>query len=297
MEGLFFMSVKQKIKEVLPADAVKIISAIYQKINLRNWYAVYFGRVRIGFLVVSVGQACNFKCRDCANFAPASPDRFKRYDIKDIKKDLEVLFENIRYIKQLQIQGGEPFLYSDLAELVDFLHENREKVHEVVIATNGSLIPSDSLLKCLKRNDVCVRISDYGIVGESCSRLMEKLRQNDIRSYLYSFVSKKSLWYDCGSKNIPRGGMKEARKRFCLCDFRGCLTLERGELSYCSRATNSYVIQGFLRKTTDYFNLRETKRNFRTKLAKYLVFRHPMQACRYCNGTNHNHMIPPAIQM
>lgn len=31
------------------------------KINLANWYSVYFGRVSIGFLVVSVGQACNFK--------------------------------------------------------------------------------------------------------------------------------------------------------------------------------------------------------------------------------------------
>lgn len=155
------MSVKQKVKEILPDKTVKVLSAAYQKINPENWYAVYSGKVSLGFLVVSVGQACNFKCRDCANFAPASPDCFKRYDVKDIKKDLEVLFKNIRYIKQLQIQGGEPFLYSDLAELVDFLHENRAKVHEVVIATNGSLIPNDSLLKCLKRNDVCVRISDY----------------------------------------------------------------------------------------------------------------------------------------
>ncbi|MCM1047014.1 MAG: hypothetical protein NC433_01145 [Clostridiales bacterium] len=73
--------------------------------------------------------------------------------------------------------------------------------------------------------------------------------------------------------------------------------MERGELAYCSRATNSYVIQGFPRKQTDYFSLREKKRNFRVSLAKYLVFRHPMQACYYCNGTNDKHMVQPAIQM
>lgn len=294
------MSIKQQIKKALPDETVEIMTYIYRRIkrmNVKNWYSVFFGRVRIGYLVVSVGQACNFRCRDCANFAPVSPACFKRYDVNDIKKDLMVLFENVQYIEQLQIQGGEPLLYSDLAELIDFLYENRDKVHEIVIATNGSLIPDDFLIESLKRNSVCVRISNYGIAQESGSKLVEKLKQNNIRYYVYPFASGKSLWYECGGKNTCGGGKHTVRKRYYLCNFSGCLTLERGELSYCSRATNSYVIQGFSRKQTDYFNLREVKKNFKVKLAKYLVFRHPMQACYYCNGTNDKHMVQPAIQM
>lgn len=294
------MSVKQKIKSVLPHDVVKKISVIRQQtavFNSWNWYKVCFGGVRIGFLVVSVGQACNFKCRDCGNFAPVSPSEFKRYEVNDIKKDLTKLFENVESIEDLQIQGGEPLLYSDLEELLDFLHENKSKVHKITIATNGSIVPDNQLMECFKRNDVCVRVSDYGIEGESCSLLMEKLRQWDIRSYLYSFASGKAMWYDCGGKNAGGGSKREVRKRYYLCDFRGCLTLERGELSYCSRATNSYVIQGFTRKISDYFSIREQDNNFRIRLAKYLVFRHPMQACRHCNGTYKSRLIPPAIQI
>lgn len=211
------MSVKQKIKAALPPDVVNKISGIRQQsavLNPWNWYTVCLGRVRIGFLVVSVGQACNFKCRDCGNFAPISPSEFKRYKINDIKKDLTKLFENVEYIEQIQIQGGEPLLYSDLGELLNFLHENKPKVHEIVIATNGSLMPDDKLLECFKRNDVCVRVSDYGLVGESCALLMEKLRRRDIRSYLYSFVSGKSMWYDCGGKNAGGGADVKCKKDF-----------------------------------------------------------------------------------
>lgn len=280
-----FMRVKHKMKKISNVSR-----------HLKNCFLVYFGKVQLGFLVVSVGQACNFKCRNCANFAPISPDSFKRYNVQDLKKDLAILFENIEFVEQLQIQGGEPLLYSDLIELVDFLHENKAKVHEIVVATNGSLVPDDALLQCFKRSDVCVRISDYGIARESCSAFMERLKQYNIRSYLYSFVSNQSLWYDCG-EGYTGGGHFDIWKRYYSCAFRGCLTLERGELSYCSRATNSYAIQGFSRKAADYFNLRESKDHFQIRLAEYLTFRHPMQACCYCNGTNQNHMVLPAIQI
>lgn len=183
-------------------------------------------------------------------------------------------------------------------ELVDFLHKNKSKVHEVVIATNGSIIPKDKVLNCLKKNDVLVRVSDYGIVKESCSALMERLRSKNIRSYLYSFGSGQSLWYDCGTKKVKCENNKRViRERYYSCAFKNCLTLERGELSYCSRSTNSHVIQGFERKDTDYFNLRNINGKYRIDLAKHLVFRHPMQACCYCNGTNNDHLISPAIQM
>ena len=280
------------MKTLLPSNIVKMLS------NINKGFSVYIGRVQLSFLVVSVGQACNFKCRDCANFAPISPDSFRRYDVNDIKSDLAKLFENIKYINLVQIQGGEPFLYSDLIELLNFLQENKSKVHEISIATNGSIIPQEKVLECLKKNDVLVRISDYGISEKSCSDLLGRLSEGGIRSYIYSFGSNQSLWFDCGNKNVKYEDDKRiVRKRYHSCVFKDCLTLERGELSYCSRSTNSYVIQGFTREYTDYFNLRDTRSKYRIKLAKYLVYRHPMQACCYCNGTDNDYLIPPAIQM
>lgn len=79
----------------------------------------------VDYLVISVGQACNYKCRDCSNFAPYAPAKFMRYKFDDLSKWITQLAECTDGINTVQIQGGEPFLYSDLGKVITFLHELR----------------------------------------------------------------------------------------------------------------------------------------------------------------------------
>ena len=72
------------------------------------------GNFGIRFLVLSVGQACNYKCKDCANFCPVSPKEYKRYELDDILESIKRILKNVNFIQIFQIQGGEPFLYSEL---------------------------------------------------------------------------------------------------------------------------------------------------------------------------------------
>lgn len=44
------------------------------------------------FMALSVGQACNFKCKDCANFAPYAKVENMRYSLEEIKKDITKIF-------------------------------------------------------------------------------------------------------------------------------------------------------------------------------------------------------------
>lgn len=76
---------------------------------------------RIQFMVLSIGQACNYKCKYCGNFAPYAPSEFMRYKLEDIKLWLTQIIKSVDCIEKFQIQGGEPFVYSELGDLIKFM--------------------------------------------------------------------------------------------------------------------------------------------------------------------------------
>lgn len=158
-------------------------------------------------------------------------------------------------------------------------------------------MPSEDVFAALKKYEVNVRISDYGFNREKDKLLYEKCKEKGVHSWFYEFGSKQALWYDCGGLTVERENDDEKiNNRFATCSFRICLTLERGELSYCSRAPNAWRIQGFERKPSD-FCVVDDRKNFAEDLADFVNNRHAMEACKYCYGTNEKPLIPAAIQM
>lgn len=103
----------------------------------------------IPYMVLSVGQLCNFKCKNCGVMAPYAKKEFMKYDVDSLINDLSLITEQIDSIQSLQIQGGEPFIYNELGELLMYVGGNL-KIKSVVIATNGSVMPNDELLKIIK---------------------------------------------------------------------------------------------------------------------------------------------------
>ena len=93
-------------------------------------------KLEVPFLVLSVGQACNLRCKNCANFAPYALPEMRKYPIESIISDFEALFKAVGKINSLQIQGGEPLIYQDLPKLVAYLATCPE-IENIVIATNG----------------------------------------------------------------------------------------------------------------------------------------------------------------
>ena len=61
-----------------------------------------------------------------------------RYDIESIIGSLDIILKNAQHIDSLQIQGGEPFLYSDLPELLAFLRKQR-KIKSIGFTSRGML--------------------------------------------------------------------------------------------------------------------------------------------------------------
>ncbi len=233
-------------------------------------------------VVVSLGQRCNFRCKNCGNMTPSAPKEVSVYSVEDICQWVETLLKEIPFIMHMQIQGGEPFLHPELEKILHYIGENKS-IYRVVIATNGSIFPKQSVLDAIKKYRMDIRISDYGLVDMKVEKLYKLCKEMGIYVQYYQFAGDDGRWFDMGQESVPReqnDGM--VKKRFSRCAFRNCLTLERGELYHCSRSPNAHLIQGFDRKMSDCVRADAGIH----VIKNYIREAHYMEACRYCYGTD-----------
>ena len=119
-------------------------------------------------LEIELGFNCNLKCWKCNCLSRhRTPDEF--YDFETLKKDLQYIFslKDSNKIRQINLTGGDPFLYYKLKELVVFL---RRFNTPIVILTNGILLSKfkDFLVEDFNvdnKNHNVISITDYNIKG------------------------------------------------------------------------------------------------------------------------------------
>jgi len=244
-------------------------------------------------LTVIVGQACSLKCKHCANFSPFAPASAKHYPLEKLCDDLRVIFESVHWLEKVQVQGGEPFLYAELPELLDFIRGSG-KTGILTVATNGTIVPKENVFQSMRRNHVRVRISSYPNVSkETVAQLTERLKECDLEIWDYEFASDDAMWYDMGGISaVPAEASDEAaQRRFLACPFHDCFTLENGKISRCGRAVMAEVLQGFTSRESDLLPVVPAE-DFSTRLWKYLDTPAYMEACRHCYGTEGGKVIP-----
>lgn len=252
-------------------------------------------KLRLPSLVLSVGQACNLRCKNCANFAPYALPEMRKYPLESIIADFETLFK-VADIDVLQIQGGEPLLYKELPKLLGYLGACSE-VTQITITTNGLITPSDEIMMICRINKIILTISNYPQNVKNRQNFALKCLTFKVDVQLYDFAAKQALWYDCGGLDTPRENDDNVvTERYNHCAFNGCLTLQDGELHRCSRAKNAYKLQGFQAVLGDYVKVRGNNHLLEDIIAYHTPPRFET-ACRYCNGTFGTKMIPPAEQL
>ena len=246
-------------------------------------------------LVVSVGQKCTLKCKNCGNFSPYASQEHLEYDVFDIIREINSFLDTVDFITEIQIQGGEPFLYKDLEKLVEFTL-NEKRILHVTIASNGTIIPPDKIISLCKNPKVTIRISDYSIPGKK-QVLKNYLNNNGINYFCYNFSDNNDKWRDLGGiDTIRENDDSIVEKRFMNCNFQYCLTLENAMLGWCSRSTHAPFIQKFPISDEDIFKFEADGTADCKKLREYLSEHKFMETCRYCHGTD-GEAIQPAIQI
>ena len=251
-------------------------------------------RFLIDFFVLSVGQACSLKCKNCGNFAPYSQMESLHYNLRDIIEDLKKVFSVVDYIFSLQIQGGEPFLYREIDELLLFL-KTVNNLGGVSIATNGKHVPKDSFWNNASGLNLCIRVSNYP--GYKAVLSEQLCRKKNVDYVLYEFAGNAGTWRSLGNESriYDLQGKQSLDYRYLICPFRMCLSLEDGIIARCSRAVNASKVQGFKHRKGDVISIREGS-DLRESLRKYYINPKAMTACLYCKG-GEGEEIPPAEQL
>ena len=112
----------------------------------------------IPHLGILVTTYCNLNCRNCADLIPKRCS--VHYPLQDVIEDLTRILENVSAIEEVLVIGGETLLYPWLEEVIDFCGK-QEKIRKLIITTNGTIQPKETVLQCLQKNRVCMRVSGY----------------------------------------------------------------------------------------------------------------------------------------
>lgn len=262
--------------------------------NIRLYLKVFRNDVIPSF-DLSVGTICTLKCKDCSQWCPYLNDK-RWFDINTLKSNMEEMVNKLDYIFSVAVIGGEPLAYPNIVEIVDFLIGNN-KIGNVILVTNGTLYPSDELIKRLKSPKVTLWVSEY-----------VTLPMTDNRTKLYNLLEDKSIksrimhnmtWADVGRPSGIRENYTERQlnNSFKTCWLNNCSTLMDGIFYRCPRSygiDNIYGDDSYSRPETIDFKDIKNKRELKNAIYKFYSLKY-VEACKYCNIVRKD--IPAAEQL
>ncbi len=178
---------------------------------------------------------CTLRCKDCSVFIPYIENPEKT-SLEKVKRDADLLFEKVDFVQEYHIIGGEPMLHAELAEIVAYIGgKYREKIECFAIATNGTILAKEALLKVCTEHNVTFVVSDYenshSFNKESKAKLLH--RQLTERGIACAYADK-IRWYDFGNPKETNFKLNESelKNRFSECRSLNRI-LHDGKLYYC----------------------------------------------------------------
>lgn len=225
---------------------------------------------------VSLTTFCSLKCKCCSNLMQYYHNPY-HIDKNIIRRSIESLLEAIDSLNNLVLLGGEPFLYPDLSEILEYVI-NEKKIKNVHLISNGIANLDKKVIDQLKNPKVTLGISDYGIRGDRVDKTCGILDENEI-SYIRTIQRK---WYDFGSvENKNRSG-SELNEQYNKCDFK-CKCILNGSLFVCPRASHGSDLGLY----TDNMRADLINSDINTRKSKILEVyfcSHCIEACKFCDA-------------
>jgi organic radical activating enzyme len=240
-----------------------------------------------------ITDRCNLRCESCANWMQYF-DKPCDVDIETVKYGLTCVSKIADSIGLLAIIGGEPFVYRELKELLEFplMHQISKTVE---IVSNGTILPSDDILASIKEHDYCISISNYGEISKKRTAFIEL-----IKNYGISFSDRDyDKWIVMNSYTEPADNT-EQQNRFNNCVYY-CRTLCGTKLSYCEPIMSAYRLHALPADnfTTEGENpeILDVTQCTKDDLRRYLNREVPFNTCKICAGRPLDlKQIEPAIQ-
>lgn len=247
-------------------------------------------------LAFYVTLRCNLRCTLCAVYAPYYDNPFHP-TFEFLLKCIDRYFELVDHIGLFSASGGEPLLRDDLSSIVDKVHTYDDRIDRFEIITNGSIIPSDSLIKSLKPfgPKLNLLIDDYGSdKSVHAQEVTDKFRLiPEARVTLRDYHSENMHcggWVDYGiSEKSIKKDITAAKALFAKCSYPQkldfCTSMVNGKLYSCTqlrRLVDLKIIESDPNEVFDLFD-DEPDESIRKRI-KALYDVSFLSACAYCNG-------------
>ncbi len=284
---------KQKYKEFLEENGVKWT---WYKNIASIWPYKYKNIVHIFQSDVLVTEKCSLNCSHCNMFMPHYEFPIHR-ELDTIISDIDSYFNIVDYVSVFHLVGGEPFLYPNIENIITHILKNYiTKIDKLIITTNGTILPKDTIIQLLKDNDVILSVSDYSdkleFVKSKITKVLNVYKNNNINHYVRNEIE----WYDFGDlrvkKNLPTDDLI---KHFdsCTAPFRG---LNDGKFYYCHLNTSAVRTKLFPLSENDYVDINTISKEDLLKFdlgytdLGYITF------CDNCNGCNTGIKVPVSYE-
>lgn len=172
-------------------------------------------------MIVYVGSMCNLRCRLCQEYIPYLR-KTSQYAPELIKKSLYEYFQLVNHVSMITLSGGEPLLMENTAILVEFLTQFKDRYDKLEIMTNGSLLPSECLMKACQNNEKSLLfINHYGVLSPRVEELGTLCEARGIKKQIRIYYGENAHcggWFDLGLLSSERLPNDEAlRDRFSHC--------------------------------------------------------------------------------
>ena len=246
---------------------------------------------------IVITERCSLKCRDCSNLM----QYYKKPEdssVEELLRAIDSFCTIIDKVNEFRVIGGEPFLNRGIHLILKRLIDE-PKVKNIVIYTNGTIVPKDEQIECLRNDKILILITDYGALSRKLNSLTEIFLRNNIVFY----KQKAQGWTDCAGLKRHFRSFEQQKRIFTNCCAKNTITLSKGKLYRCPFSANAARLSAVPNNKSDYIDLfqepldaagiRETK----SKVRGYLLYKNYLETCDYCNGRSFGAIeIQPAIQ-
>lgn len=284
---------KQKYKDYLENNNVKYT---WYKNIASIWPYKHKNKVHIYQTDVLVTEKCTLACSYCNMFMPHYEFPIHR-ELNTIKSDIDSYFSIVDYVSVFHLVGGEPFLYPNIEDVVRYVITNYiHKIDKLIITTNGTIMPKDSLLELLRTNDVILSVSDYTDklphIQKKVLKVIKEYKNKKINHYVRNEIE----WYDFGDLRIKVGRTEEELiKHFdsCTAPFRG---LNDGKFYYCHLNTSAVRTNLFPLNDNDYVSINNVSKEDLIKFDLGFTNLGYVTFCDNCNGCNTGIKVPVSYE-
>ncbi|MBP3856186.1 MAG: radical SAM protein [Ruminiclostridium sp.] len=244
-------------------------------------------------LEISVTEKCSLKCKNCMSFMPCYEKPFD-FEYEDVLSDVLKMVGS-RQLHIFNIEGGEPFMWKPLADLVNELCK-LNNIMRIVTITNGTIIPDDKLLEALSNPKVAVRISDYGKFSK-IDALIKEFSKRNIKYWVQLQV-----WNELSAYSIDENDSETMNRivtSCCKLQPSGSAYSMGGKLYLCPSQANLDRLGIFKSEEESYIDLRvPDTETMQKKIDRFLEMRPVAELCRHCDGRGFtNKEVPPAEQL